>query len=341
MHYVGRVDWAFSEPPAGYAGSAEGYSSSSLVSSHNGAVHTDLSIAKLEPGGWTGLHLHSFESAVYVLAGTPVLNIDGHHHQLRSGDYALLPIGLPHGWANPAGEQARLLIHSTPQRRPAGQRPGDTFFLPAGQPTTGQPTTGQATSGQPTTGQPTTSQATSGHATPPAPPNPASPASALTRYIGHYAGTPPQQEALRVDNRVRDREPAGMDTALLAYSGISVKMMVDRGLGAELLVMFMVDYEPGGAAQAHDHPFEEAYFFLEGEIDAELDGIAYKLGAGDVLFAGVGSTHGFYNTGSGRVRWIETQAPQPPGRYSYRWTGPWQRLEAQTRGTSGRPWLRT
>jgi hypothetical protein len=70
--------------------------------------------------------------------------------------------------------------------------------------------------------------------------------------------------ALRVD----DREPAGMDTALLAYSGISVKIVVDRGLGAELLAMFMVDYEPGGAAQAHDHPFEEAYFFLDGEIAA-------------------------------------------------------------------------
>jgi hypothetical protein len=26
-------------------------------------VHTDLSVTKLEPGGWTGLHLHSFESA--------------------------------------------------------------------------------------------------------------------------------------------------------------------------------------------------------------------------------------------------------------------------------------
>ena len=144
-----------------------------------------------------------------------------------------------------------------------------------------------------------------------------------------------------MDDRVRDREPAGMDTALLAYSGISVKMMVDRGLGAELLAMFMVDYEPGGAAQAHDHPFEEAYFFLEGEIDAEVDGLAYQLRAGDVLFAGVGSTHGFYNTGRGRVRWIETQAPQPPGRHSYRWTGPWQRLESQTSGNTGRPWLRT
>ena len=71
--------------------------------------------------------------------------------------------------------------------------------------------------------------------------------------------------------------------------------------------MFMVDYEPGGAAQAHDHPFEEAYFFLGGVIEAELDGIAYKLRAGDVLFAGVGSTHGFYNTSGGRVRWIETR----------------------------------
>jgi quercetin dioxygenase-like cupin family protein len=310
MHHVGRVDWEFSEPPAGDAGSAEGYSTCSLVGSHTGAVHTDLSISKFEPGGWTGLHLHSFESAAYVLAGSPVLNIDGHHHQLRVGDYALLPIGMPHGWANPAGEQARLLVHSTPQRRPAGQRPGDTFFLPADSAVSGRP----------------------------APPNLLSP---VSRYVGHYRGTPPQLEALRVDDRVRDREPAGMDTALLAYSGISVKMMVDRGLGAELLVMFMVDYEPGGAAQAHDHPFEEAYFFLEGEIDAEVDGTAYKLGAGDVLFAGVGSTHGFYNTGGGRVRWIETQAPQPPGRHSYRWAGLWQRLEWQTRGNTGRPWLRT
>ena len=63
-----------------------------------------------------------------------------------------------------------------------------------------------------------------------------------------------------------------MDTALLAYSGISVKMLVDRAFGADLLTMFTVDYEPGGAAQAHDHPFEETYFFLAGEVEAELDG---------------------------------------------------------------------
>ena len=56
---------------------------------------------------------------------------------------------------------------------------------------------------------------------------------------------------------------------------------------------------------------------------------------------GVGSTHGFYNTGRGRVRWIETQPRSRPARHSYRWTGPWQRLESQTSGNTGRPWLRT
>ena len=85
-----------------------------------------------------------------------------------------------------------------------------------------------------------------------------------TRWVGHYDGTPPQLEALALKDTARGRAPAGMDTALLAYSGISVKMLVDGHMGASLLTMFTVDYEPGAAAQAHDHPFEETYFFTRG-----------------------------------------------------------------------------
>jgi hypothetical protein len=44
------------------------------------------------------------------------------------------------------------------------------------------------------------------------------------------------------------------------------------------------------------------------------------------VFAGVGSVHGFWNDGPERVRWIETQAPQPPARHSYRWEPSWSRL---------------
>jgi len=47
------------------------------------------------------------------------------------------------------------------------------------------------------------------------------------------------------------------------------------------------------------------------------------------VFAGVGTTHGFFNTGTGRVRWIETQAPQPPERHSYRWVDHWKRFEQE------------
>jgi mannose-6-phosphate isomerase-like protein (cupin superfamily) len=120
-----------------------------------------------------------------------------------------------------------------------------------------------------------------------------------------------------------------MDVAVLAYSGISVKMLVDRTFGADLLTMFTVDYEPGGAAQSHDHPFEEAYVFLDGEIEGEFDGTLYTFRAGDVAFAPVGCVHGFFNTGAGRVRWIETQAPQPPVRHAYRWADTWRRFESE------------
>jgi quercetin dioxygenase-like cupin family protein len=109
------------------------------------------------------------------------------------------------------------------------------------------------------------------------------------------------------------------------YSGISVKMLVDHAFGADHVTMFTVDYEVGGAAQAHDHPFEEAYVFLAGEIEAEFDGQHYTFRPGDVAFAEVGSVHGFYNTGTERVRWLETQAPQPPARHSYRWVADWER----------------
>ncbi len=128
-----------------------------------------------------------------------------------------------------------------------------------------------------------------------------------------------------------------MDTALLAYSGISVKMLVDRAFGADHVTMFTVDYELGGAAQAHDHPFEEAYVFLDGRDRGRARRRHYTLRAGDVVFAGVGSVHGFYNEGTERVRWIETQAPQPPARHAYRWVRTWEQYERTRRRHADEP----
>jgi quercetin dioxygenase-like cupin family protein len=116
---------------------------------------------------------------------------------------------------------------------------------------------------------------------------------------------------------------ASMRTALLVYSGITVKMMVDSDLGAQLSTMFMVQYEPAGLAGAHDHPLEETYLILEGEVEAKFDGQSYHLKPGDLAWAGVGCIHEFRNLTHGIVRWLETQAPQPPRRYSYRFRRDW------------------
>jgi quercetin dioxygenase-like cupin family protein len=122
---------------------------------------------------------------------------------------------------------------------------------------------------------------------------------------------------------------ASMATALLAYSGIAVKMLVDQRLDAQLHTMFMVQYEPGGVAHPHDHPFEEAYVILEGEVEAEADGERCLLKTGDTFWTGVGCIHAFYNRTDGRVRWLETQAPQPPARHSYRFNRDWEYLESR------------
>jgi quercetin dioxygenase-like cupin family protein len=137
---------------------------------------------------------------------------------------------------------------------------------------------------------------------------------------------------MEVDKQTQDMlaVSASMRTALLVYSGITVKMMIDADLGAQLLTMFMVQYEPHGLAGRHDHPFEETYLILEGEVDAEFDGERYHLVPGDVAWAGVGCVHAFDNPGPGIVRWLETQAPQPPHRHSYRFARDWEYLTDTT-----------
>jgi quercetin dioxygenase-like cupin family protein len=297
MHSVTTLDWEFADLRPEPAARSDGLALRGLVGRETGATHTELSVARLAAGGHVTRHLHSFEQAFYVLGGEPVLELGERRLRLETGDYALAPIGVPHGWSNPSDQEARWLSVSTPMRVAPDEPRRDTFTIDGDGPLE-EPR-------RPRFGDP------------------------RERWVGHYLGTPPQAQALAVTDPPRGRRPAGMDTALLAYSGISVRMLVDRVFGAELLTMFTVDYEPNGPAQVHDHPFEETYFFLEGEIDAVLDGQEYRIRAGDVVFAGVGSTHGFFNTGAGRVRWIETQAPQPPARHAYRWVDSWKRLETE------------
>ena len=256
-----------------------------------GAVHTEFNVCKLEPGGVVSTAVQSYEECYYVLEGGPIVQTPEGAIRLGPGDYGLLSLGVPHEWRNDEGAApARWAQMRAPQPRAAYAH--DVYQVPA------------LARSEPVS---------------------VDPRDPRNRDFGHIdaanmAVDKQRQEFLAVS--------ASMRTALLVYSGITVKMMVDSDLGALLTTMFMVQYDQAGVAGPHDHPFEETYLFLEGEAEATFDGETYHLKAGDVAFAGVGCMHSFRNIGDGHVRWLETQAPQPPGRYSYRYVRDWDYLRS-------------
>ncbi len=289
-HLVRRASEASYAPPGRLAPDSSGHSRWPVVESGTGAVHTGFGLCRLEPGGTVPAHVHSFEESVYVLDGEVVLQTPEAAVRLAPGDYGMVPVGVPHTFRNDGQQVARWADMLAPQPRP--QYGLDTYRVPDIEPVE---------------------------------PVAVDPRDPRTRSFGairpeHMDPTKQSQELLAVS--------ASMRTALLVYSGITVKMMVDSDLGAVLSTMFMVQYEPDGKAGGHDHPFEETYLILEGDVDATLDGEKYRLEPGDVAWTGAGCVHGFAATGA-RVRWLETQAPAPPGRHSYRFVRDWEYL-AQT-----------
>ena len=257
------------------------------------AVHTGFGICALEPGGAVPAHVHSYEESFFVLSGPVVLRTAEGAHLLRAGDYGVLPVGLPHAWQATGDGTARWADMLAPQ--PRSRFGSDTYDVAL-------PLDDRAAA-------------------------PVDVRDPRNRLLGHIE--PANMDVGRQSQNLL-AVSASMRTALLVYSGITVKMMVDSDLGATLTTMFMVQYDADGVAGPHDHPFKETYYFLEGEAEGRFDDEVHRLRPGDVAFAGVGCVHAFRNVGGGPLRWLETQAPQPPGRYSYRFRRDWEYLEGVT-----------
>jgi quercetin dioxygenase-like cupin family protein len=273
-------------------GPAEGLRRWSIVDETvSGAVHTGFAIVELAPSGRIPWHVHSYEDSLYVLEGAVVVDTGDGANLLRPGDYGMTAVGAPHALRNVSDTPVRWAAMWAPQ--PRSRVHGDTYWIPS---------------------------------QPEREPTPIDVRDPRLRSFGHI-----DPANMEVDRQTQDMlaVSASMRTALLVYSGITVKMMIDADLGAQLLTMFMVQYEPRGVAGRHDHPFEETYLILDGVVDGEFDGESYHLVPGDVAWAGVGCVHAFTNPGPEIVRWLETQAPQPPHRHSYRFARDWDYLTGQ------------
>jgi quercetin dioxygenase-like cupin family protein len=114
--------------------------------------------------------------------------------------------------------------------------------------------------------------------------------------------------------------------------GVFLKWMIDEDFGARHHRLLFIEYQPGVGIGLHDHTFEEAYFILEGGVQATLDGTVYDLKPGDVVWTGVGCVHSFRNIGTVPVRWLETFAPQPPKENVFRFMAEWDKKALELEG---------
>ena len=269
-------------------GRSNGLTTCRLVGGTLGSTHMALTLVALVDGH-VDAHLHSYETSFYVLEGKPILYLEGRGVRLEPGACGAIPVGAPHAFRSSGN--ALWIEMASPRPRVDGS---DTFFLG------------------------------------PAPDGDAIPLDARDpRNHNLFLLTDGEMELDRLKGAQAMGAPTvsgSMATAVLAYSGIQVKMLVDQRLDAQLHTMFMVHYEPGAAANPHDHPFEESYYMLHGEVDVVADGDRYTLRPGDVFWTGAGCVHAFYETQGKTVQWLETSAPGPPARHSYRHERDWNYL---------------
>jgi mannose-6-phosphate isomerase-like protein (cupin superfamily) len=293
MYHVTVIDDESATTPTTFTAHSSGFRRQILVNRATGSPHMTLTVDYLNEGGHVDAVLHSFETSLYVLSGTLAVTTLGKTSELGPDHCIALPLATTYTMRAVDGP-VKWLQMEAPAELDDGRRQ-DTFF-------TGD-TLVETTPDIPDMRDPRNRNA--------------------VRFDGD------SMDLRRLSGGSDVAAPTvspSMATALLAYSGIAVKMLIDQQMGAQLHTMFMVDYQPTAIAHPHDHPFEEAYVFVEGEVHALVDGELMVLHPGDVLWAGVGADHGFENRSSGLVRWIEVQAPAPPPRHSYRFSREWEHL---------------
>lgn len=271
-HILGNVAALDFATPLGYE-PATGYRQAALVDEGGGSLHTFLSLNELDPGGVLPLHLHSYESASFVLAGEGIVQAGDQAARLQPGGYGLSGAGLGHGWRNPGSETLRWLEMSA--ALPLSDGPPDVRMLEG-------------------TVVESAAPVVAGDSAP--------------RPFGHF-------------------DSAAMPSAgAIPGLPIAFRGLVDGAMGAELLRTFIIELPPGGEVVLHDHPLEESYFLLQGECEITLADGRHPFPSGSFAWAGVNSPHAFHNTGSQPARWLETQAPQPSRRYSFRDVAAWRRF---------------
>jgi mannose-6-phosphate isomerase-like protein (cupin superfamily) len=258
-----------------------------MAGADEGLVHLETALSRLAPEAVVAGHRHFFEESFYILSGEVLVNIGGKRFHLREGDFGFMPVGVPHAWHNPGPEPVEWFRLRSPQPRRIGNTMG-TFVADEVQiPTDGQPV-----------GEP----------------------SPTVRCVGHFA-----EHHLPPPGPLFMRGYRGPNV-----TSVALWMLVDEFIGALHHTLFIVQFAPKATTQPqgeHFHPFEEAYYFLQGSAIAHLEGGDLEVNSGDLVFTSTNAMHGFTMTSDEPVRWIEVQAPAPTAMDAVIFPADWEKFE--------------
>jgi quercetin dioxygenase-like cupin family protein len=117
------------------------------------------------------------------------------------------------------------------------------------------------------------------------------------RYIGHFDEKTAQSDSRGVSIGTREQK-------IYKFMGLP--------FGTNNFLLMRGVLGPGGIIGPHDHPIEEWYYAISGELEFTMEDKVYHLKPGDVTWTGVGAMHYWHNAGTEPFHWIETHVPEMP-----------------------------
>lgn len=86
------------DPEVLYGGDPAVRAKQVLLDTASGAEQLNLALIRTPPGSGSpeGLHVHPFEQAFYVVAGTMTVEAGGEVHEVPAGNVVVFPAGQPH-----------------------------------------------------------------------------------------------------------------------------------------------------------------------------------------------------------------------------------------------------
>jgi len=104
------------------------------------------------------------------------------------------------------------------------------------------------------------------------------------------------------------RVPSGYNGHSAAYRRAD---LIGSAEGSVHMGFYMSDLQPKGNVDTCVHSFEKAIFVMDGELELNRDGMAFRLVQNDYALVPIGTPYALRNRSSQPVRWVEKCGPRP------------------------------